>query len=884
MALLIEIKAADGLVSRTRLEAGVNRFSVRLGDSYRVIDDQTGQTPPGLAVKRVDNNLVVERLGSGDTTVELAEFYSVCSAGSPCDLIVDSGSGSTPVAITPGTQPIGALADGAFVLYDPSFAETAPPPPSGADATIVRNVLYGVGGLAVLGLAVGGGGGGGDDAESTPDNLLRLTSSPFVNSRTPTLTGEGQPGSRVIVRIDTNTDGVPDVVYNTPVGSDGKWSVNLAAAAPESGALPAGGLPPTSNVSITSTSTTGNTSLPIFPLSFDPTPPAAPVIAAITGDDRISISEKADGVIVSGTAEANASVIVNWGAQSRPATVDDQGRWQASFPSTAIGADGPVQIRATATDRAGNIGEASARTATVNTLPQIGPVSGDGSISLGEWARGVAVSGTNPAGTRAGVAMTVTVGEVSKVVQTDAAGNWSAVYSPAELPNNGSAAVTAVASVGGLTSATATGTARISTLPTIAPVSGDGVITLAERASGVTVSGSTPAGTGAGIAMTVGLGQATKPAVTDANGNWSAAFPADAAPLSGTIEASAVATAGGASSQRATAAARADTAPTLNGPVAGDGIINLAELTGNTTRISGSAPPGSPDGSQVIVTLQGLAPVTATVSGGSWSLPVSGLGLAPANANYAIRVVGSVGGVTGEAVNGQVAVDVTPSPITGIFVAGADNRISRAELPGFSVVGTSEPGSSIRVTLAGVEKPVVSAPNGTWTAQTFRGSDFPSLAADPDGPLALVVTVTNREGNVSQFTQSVPVDPLPLPLPLPLAEAPTADALVATTTQPTGLASAGVPGTVPASAGLASAASLASTDPVSKEPASKNSVPAEPPPGAKVLLIEDLLTAGGDIFAAGGSPVAATGSSHAPPGSPSPLLQSLDELMHQTPV
>jgi hypothetical protein len=279
----------------------------------------------------------------------------------------------------------------------------------------------------------------------------------------------------------------------------------------------------------------------------------------------------------------------------------------------------------------------------------------------------------------------------------------------------------------------------------------------------------------------------------------------------------------------------------------------------------------------VIVTLQGLAPVTATVSGGSWSLPVSGLGLAPANANYAIRVVGSVGGVTGEAVNGQVAVDVTPSPITGIFVAGADNRISRAELLGFTVVGTSEPGSTIRVTLGGVEKPVVSAPIGTWTAQTYRGTDFPSLATDPDGPLALVVTVTNREGNISQFTQSVPVDPPPLALLL--AEAPPADPLVATTPQPPSLASAGVPATVSASAGLATSAGLASTD-----PASKNSVPAEPPPGAKVLLAEDLLTAGGDIFAAGGAPVAAAGSSHIQPGSPSPLLQALDELTHQTPV
>ena len=63
MALFIEIKAADGLVSRTRLDPGTNRFTVRLGDSYRIFDDQTGVTPEGVAVKRVDNNLVVDGLG-----------------------------------------------------------------------------------------------------------------------------------------------------------------------------------------------------------------------------------------------------------------------------------------------------------------------------------------------------------------------------------------------------------------------------------------------------------------------------------------------------------------------------------------------------------------------------------------------------------------------------------------------------------------------------------------------------------------------------------------------------------------------------------------------------------------------------------------------------
>ena len=54
--------------------------------------------------------------------------------------------------------------------------------------------------------------------------------------------------------------------------------MNLATAVPDSGALPAGGLPDASTVGITSTSPDGNFSLPPFQLAFDDTPPAPAVI------------------------------------------------------------------------------------------------------------------------------------------------------------------------------------------------------------------------------------------------------------------------------------------------------------------------------------------------------------------------------------------------------------------------------------------------------------------------------------------------------------------------------------------------------------------------------------------------------------------------------
>ena len=118
MALTLEVKPAEGPVSRIRLQPGRNRFSVRVGDTFRVYDDQTGLTPDGASVKRIDNSLIVDGLpGEGEPiVVEFAEFYTLCSAGSPCRLLVQEQAGGEPVAITPGSPSIGALSDARLAL------------------------------------------------------------------------------------------------------------------------------------------------------------------------------------------------------------------------------------------------------------------------------------------------------------------------------------------------------------------------------------------------------------------------------------------------------------------------------------------------------------------------------------------------------------------------------------------------------------------------------------------------------------------------------------------------------------------------------------------------------------------------------------------------
>ena len=96
MARYIEVTAADGTIARTRIDPAVNRFSVRPGDAFRIIDDN-GNVPPGVVVKRYDNHLIISGIDEGGqsqaTQVELLDFYGVCSVANPCQVEVKEAEG-----------------------------------------------------------------------------------------------------------------------------------------------------------------------------------------------------------------------------------------------------------------------------------------------------------------------------------------------------------------------------------------------------------------------------------------------------------------------------------------------------------------------------------------------------------------------------------------------------------------------------------------------------------------------------------------------------------------------------------------------------------------------------------------------------------------------
>ena len=86
----------------------------------------------------------------------------------------------------------------------------------------------------------------------------------------------------------------------------------------------------------------------------DTTPPARPVIDTIAGDDVVSAPERAEGISVSGRAEAGAEVMVTLGSAVATATAGGRGRWEFRFERDELPADGSVRVEAVATDAAGN--------------------------------------------------------------------------------------------------------------------------------------------------------------------------------------------------------------------------------------------------------------------------------------------------------------------------------------------------------------------------------------------------------------------------------------------------------------------------------------------------------------------------------------------------
>ncbi|HGP4201881.1 TPA: Ig-like domain-containing protein [Pseudomonas aeruginosa] len=224
----------------------------------------------------------------------------------------------------------------------------------------------------------------------------------------------------------------------------------------------------------------GNTSGPAS-VTVDAIAPPAPVI------------DPSNGVVISGTAEAGATVILTDG-NGNPigqVTADGSGNW-AFTPATPL-ANGTV-INALAQDAAGN--NSSPTSATVDSLAPAAPVI--------DPSNGSVIAGTAEAG--ATVILTDGNGNPIGQVTADGSGNWS--FTPGTPLSNG----TVVNAVAQDAAGNASGPAS-TTVDSVAPAA-----PVIDPSNGSVIAGTAEAG--ATVILTDGGGNPIGQATADGSGNW----------------------------------------------------------------------------------------------------------------------------------------------------------------------------------------------------------------------------------------------------------------------------------------------------------------------------------------------------------------------------
>ncbi|WP_121395342.1 Ig-like domain-containing protein [Pseudomonas aeruginosa] len=384
--------------------------------------------------------------GSSVTVDSVAPATPVINPSNGTTLSGTAEPGST-VTLTDGSgNPIGQVtADGSGNW---SFTPSTPL----ADGTVVNAT------------ATDPAGNTGGQGSTTVDAIAPAT--PTVNlSNGSSLSGTAEPGSTVIL-----TDGNGNPIAEVTADGSGNWTYTPST--------------PIANgtvVNVVAEDAAGNSSPPAT-VTVDSSAPPAPVI------------NPSNGVVISGTAEAGATVTLTdaGGNPIGQVTADGSGNWSFT-PATPL-ANGTV-VNATATDPTGNTGPQAATTvdAVAPPAPVIDP------------SNGTTISGTAEAGAK----VILTDGNGNPIGETtaDGSGNWT--FTPATPLANGTV-VNAVAR----DPAGNTGPQGSTTVDAVAPNT-----PVVNPSNGNLLNGT--AEPGSTVTLTDGNGNPIGQTTADGSGNWS---------------------------------------------------------------------------------------------------------------------------------------------------------------------------------------------------------------------------------------------------------------------------------------------------------------------------------------------------------------------------
>ncbi|WP_234099711.1 Ig-like domain-containing protein [Enterobacter roggenkampii] len=550
--------------------------------------------------------------------------------------------------------------------------------------------------------------------------------------------------------------------YTAAVGADGKWTTTVPAA--DLAGLKDGD----ASVQVSVTNVNGNSASAGREYSVDATAPTV-TINTLATDDILNAAEAKSDLTVSGTstAEAGQTVTVSLNGKDYTTTVSADGSWTLNVPAADLAGltDGSVTVTASVSDKAGNPASVDHNLTVDVTVPAvtINTIAGDDVINVAEHIQAHVISGT-ATGAAAGDKVTVTIGGQTYTTVLDAAGNWSVGVPASVISGLSDGTVTVTASVTDAAGNTGTGSHDVTVdtgLPSVAfnAISDDNVLNAVEKGQDLSVSG-TSANLAEGTVVTVTLNGKNYTATTAADGTWSLTVPA--ADLAGLGQANytlnATATNGVGNSVSNTANLLVDTAlPTVTiNTVAGDNVINAAEVAAGQT-LSGTVA-NAEAGNTVTVTIGGNS-YTATVQNDlTWSVNVPS-DVLTALGNGSLSVTATVTNGHGNTGTGEreIAIDANLPGLRVDTVAG-DNVVNSIEhAQNLIVTGSSDglaPGTTLTVTVNGKDYAATVLADGSWSAAVPSAD----VSAWPEGTVKISVTGDSSAGNPITISHDVTVD------------------------------------------------------------------------------------------------------------------------------
>ncbi len=625
------------------------------------------------------------------------------------------------------------------------------------------------------------------------------------------VTGTGEAGATVTVRDAANV-----VIGTATVAADGSFTATLTPAQANGG-----------TISVVQADAAGNASAAVPLAAPDITAPAVPVVQIAN-----------DGITVTGTGEAGASVTIVVGAVTVVTPVAGDGSFTATLSPAQVNGE---TITVTQADPAGNVSAAAIIVAPDLTVPAAptATVAQDGASVVGTGEVGARIVVTNAAGGVVGVA----------VVADD--GSYSARLDPPLL--DGERLTATQTDGGGNISPPAVAVAPDLTAPPVPTliVANDGASASGVGEAGATVTLRNPDGSVIGSVVAAGDGSFTfalspprldgqilSVTQADATGNVSvAAFDAAPDTTAPAAPTAAITTDGttvqGVGEPGATVTVRGVSGvPLGSGIVAADSSYSIAlgsvQADGQALLVSQRDPAGnvSPDTPVTAPDVTPPAAPTAIVAIDGAS--VTGVG--EAGATVTIRDAdGVLLGSQVVAIDGSYTVTLSPSqtdgellsasqrdlngnasPTTSVFApdtTAPDVPVAIVSADGTFVTGRGEPGTTVTVTGAG---------GGTLgTATVGAGGTYAVALSSPqiDGQ-TLSVTLTDSARNVS-----LPATPIAPDGTAPLA--PTAS-ITADGTAAVGVGIVGSTITVTNAAGLVLGTAIVAAD-------GSYSAPLDPP-------------------------------------------------------